>query len=155
LHVTAIRTENNTIVSPQQRKGLGWGKVLCFIQTRQLLLYFFCSRSLPYQAFHFDLEQDIYILGNQEFGRVLLMIEAFVLIRVQPARLEESSNRMQTIKDEVRKVSSVKDIKGVLGRYDFVAIVETEGSQELGTLVADTLRKIKGVAETETLVVGF
>jgi DNA-binding Lrp family transcriptional regulator len=87
--------------------------------------------------------------------RVLLMIEAYVLIRVQPSRLEESSTRMQNIKDEIRKVSGVKDIKGVLGRYDFVAIVETASSQELGMFVTDTLRKIKGVAETETLVVGF
>jgi DNA-binding Lrp family transcriptional regulator len=83
------------------------------------------------------------------------MIEAYVLIRVQPARLEESSTRMQSIKDEIKKVSGVKEIKGVLGRYDFVAIVETAGSKELGMLVTDTLRKIKGVAETETLVVGF
>jgi DNA-binding Lrp family transcriptional regulator len=83
------------------------------------------------------------------------MIEAFVLIRVQPVRLEESSDRMQIIKDEVRKVRGVRDVKGVLGRYDFVAIVDTETSQELGILVTDSFRKIKGIAETETLVVGF
>lgn len=83
------------------------------------------------------------------------MIEAFVLIRVQPARLEEASNRMQIIKEEVKKVQGVKDIKGVLGRYDFVAIVEAETPYELGTLVTDSFRKIAGVAETETLVVGF
>lgn len=84
-----------------------------------------------------------------------MMIEAFVLIRVKPARLEEASTRMQTIKDEIKKLKGVKEIRGVLGRYDFVAIVETGTTQELGTLVTDTFRKIDGVAETETLVVGF
>jgi DNA-binding Lrp family transcriptional regulator len=83
------------------------------------------------------------------------MIEAFVLVRVQPVRLDEASNVMETVKEEIAKVEGVKEIKGVFGRYDFVAIVESRTSQELGTLVTNTIRNIKGVAETETLIVGF
>jgi DNA-binding Lrp family transcriptional regulator len=83
------------------------------------------------------------------------MIEAFVLVRVQPVRLDEASNVMKTVKEEIAKVEGVKEIKGVFGRYDFVAIVGLRTSQELGTLVTNTIRNIKGVAETETLVVGF
>lgn len=83
------------------------------------------------------------------------MLEAFVLVRVQPVRLDEASNVMETVKKEIAKVEGVKEIKGVFGRYDFVAIVELRTSQELGTLVTNTIRNIKGVAETETLVVGF
>ncbi len=78
----------------------------------------------------------------------------FLFAFSQPG-FEEASNRMQNIKDEVKKVRGVKDVKGVLGRYDFVAIVEAASSQELGLLVTDSFRKIKGIAETETLVVGF
>jgi DNA-binding Lrp family transcriptional regulator len=83
------------------------------------------------------------------------MVEAFVLVRVQPVRLDEASDVMKTLKEEIAKVEGVKEIKGVFGRYDFVAIVEAKGLQELGALVTNTIRNIKGVAETETLIVGF
>jgi DNA-binding Lrp family transcriptional regulator len=83
------------------------------------------------------------------------MVEAFVLVRVQPVRLYEASDVMKTLKEEIAKVEGVKEIKGVFGRYDFVAIVEAKGLQELGALVTNTIRNIKGVAETETLIVGF
>ena len=83
------------------------------------------------------------------------MVEAFVLVRVQPVRLDEASDVMKTLKEEIAKVEGVKEIKGVFGRYDFVAIVEAKALQELGALVTNTIRNIKGVAETETLIVGF
>ncbi len=83
------------------------------------------------------------------------MIEAFVLVRVNPMRLDEASNFMETVKSEIAKVKGVKIVKGVFGRYDFVATVEAETPSELGILVTNTIRNIKGVAETETLVVGF
>jgi DNA-binding Lrp family transcriptional regulator len=83
------------------------------------------------------------------------MAEAFILVRVQPVRLDESTNFMQSVKERIAKVGGVKEVKGVFGRYDLVAIVEARTLQELGTIVTDTIRNIKGVAETETLVVGF
>lgn len=95
------------------------------------------------------------MLNGYVFIRRCGMVEAFVLVRVQPIRLDESSALMETIKERISKVKGVKEIKGVFGRYDFVAIVEAGTPQELGTLVTSTIRNIKGVAETETLVVGF
>jgi DNA-binding Lrp family transcriptional regulator len=86
---------------------------------------------------------------------VLRLVEAFVLVRVRPARPDEASNVMKTVKETIAKVRGVKEIKGVFGRYDFVATAEVGTAEELGTLVTDTIRNIKGVAETETLVVGF
>jgi DNA-binding Lrp family transcriptional regulator len=83
------------------------------------------------------------------------MVEAFVLVRVNPARLDEAPNVMNSVKQTIAKVKGVKEIKGVFGRYDFVATVEVGTAEELGTLVTGTIRDIKGVAETETLVVGF
>ena len=44
------------------------------------------------------------------------MVEAFVLVRVQPVRLDEVSDVMKTVKEEIAKVEGVKDIKGVFGR---------------------------------------
>jgi len=78
-----------------------------------------------------------------------------VLVRVQPVRLDDVSNFMVPIKEDISKVEGVKQVKGVFGRYDFMVTVEVKTSQELGTLVTSTIRNIKGVAETETLVVGF
>ena len=83
------------------------------------------------------------------------MVEAFVLVRVNPARLDEASNVMKNVKETIAKIKGVKEIKGVFGRYDFVATAEVETAEQLGTLVTSTIRNIKGVAETETLVVGF
>ena len=78
-----------------------------------------------------------------------------MLVRVQPVRLDDVSNFMVPIKEDISKVEGVKQVKGVFGRYDFMVTVEVKTSQELGTLVTSTIRNIKGVAETETLVVGF
>jgi DNA-binding Lrp family transcriptional regulator len=83
------------------------------------------------------------------------MVEAFVLVRVNPARLDEASNVMKNVKETIAKIKGVKEIKGVFGRYDFVARAEVETAEQLGTLVTSAIRNIKGVAETETLVVGF
>ena len=83
------------------------------------------------------------------------MVEVLVFIRVRPARLDEASNVMETVNETIAKVRGVKEIKGVFGRHDFVATTEVGTPEELGILVTDTIRNIKGVAETETLVVGF
>jgi len=80
------------------------------------------------------------------------MVEALVLIRVGSS---EALNFMKTIKEEIRKVAGVKEIYGVFGRYDFVIRVETKTLEELGNLVTDCIRSIKGVLTTETLVMGF
>jgi DNA-binding Lrp family transcriptional regulator len=69
--------------------------------------------------------------------------------------LEEASNLMQSIKDKIKTTKGVKEIKGVFGLYDFVVLANTETLQELGNLVTSLVRNIKGVSETETLVVGF
>jgi DNA-binding Lrp family transcriptional regulator len=81
-----------------------------------------------------------------------MMVEAFVLVRVGSS---ETLNFMKTVKEEICAVKGVKDIYGVFGRYDFVVRVETRTLEDLGKLVADSIRGIKGVVFTETLVMGF
>jgi DNA-binding Lrp family transcriptional regulator len=80
------------------------------------------------------------------------MVEAFVLVRVGSS---EALNFMKTVKEEICAVKGVKDIYGVFGRYDFVVRVETRTLEDLGKLVTDCIRGIKGVVFTETLVMGF
>jgi DNA-binding Lrp family transcriptional regulator len=71
------------------------------------------------------------------------MIEAYVLVRVQPARLDEASNIMRKIKDEIRKIKGVMEVHGVFGRYDFVARIEADASSQSGNLVTETIRTWK------------
>lgn len=80
------------------------------------------------------------------------MVEAFVLVRVGSG---DTMNFMRTVKEAICGVKGVKDIYGVFGRYDFVVRLETETLEDLGKLVADCIRGIKGVTFTETLVIGF
>jgi len=80
------------------------------------------------------------------------MVEAFVLIRVGTG---EELNFASTVKGEIRSIKGVKEVYGVFGRYDLIARVETKTLEDLGNLVTDTIRGIKGVLTTETLVIGF
>ena len=70
------------------------------------------------------------------------MVEALILIRVGSS---ETMNFMKTMKEELCRIKGVKDVYGVFGRYDFVAKVETKTLEELGRLVTDSIRGIKGV----------
>jgi len=80
------------------------------------------------------------------------MAEAFVLVRVGSS---ETLSFMNTVKEEICKVKGVKEVQGVFGRFDFVVKVEAKTLLELGNLVTDCIRSIKGVVNTETLVIGF
>jgi anthranilate phosphoribosyltransferase len=80
------------------------------------------------------------------------MVEALILIR---AGSGESLNFMKTVKEELCKVKGIKDVYGVFGRYDFVVKVQTKTLEEMGRLVADCIRGIKGVESSETLMIGF
>jgi DNA-binding Lrp family transcriptional regulator len=80
------------------------------------------------------------------------MVEALILIRVGTS---EASNFMKTMKEELCRIKGVKDVYGVFGRYDFVVRVETKTLEDLGRLVTDCIRGVKGVEFSETLVMGF
>jgi hypothetical protein len=45
------------------------------------------------------------------------LVEAFILVRVRPASLDEASNVMKNVKEAIAKIRGVKEIKGVFGRY--------------------------------------
>lgn len=78
-----------------------------------------------------------------------------MLIRVQQDSSNLDPEFMNSVKKELAKVEGVKEVKGVFGIYDFVAIVQTETTEELGKLVTRTMKKIKGVVQTDTMIVGF
>jgi DNA-binding Lrp family transcriptional regulator len=83
------------------------------------------------------------------------LIEAFVLVSVKQDASSPDLDFMNNVKMEIVKLKDVKEVNGVFGLYDFVVRVETETAEEMGTLVTQTLRRIKGVTQTETMVIGF
>jgi DNA-binding Lrp family transcriptional regulator len=84
--------------------------------------------------------------------RVSQMVEALVLVRVGSG---EATNFMKTIKQEISNIKGVKKVYGIFGRYDFAVMIEAKTNEEMGNLVTDCIRGIKGVTYTETLVMGF
>jgi DNA-binding Lrp family transcriptional regulator len=80
------------------------------------------------------------------------MVEALVLVRVGSG---EAMNFMKTVKQEIGKVKGVKKVYGIFGRYDFAVMIETKTNEEMGNLVTDCIRGIRGVVYTETLMIGF
>jgi DNA-binding Lrp family transcriptional regulator len=79
------------------------------------------------------------------------MVEAIVLVRIGSS---EHLNFIKTVKEELSKVKGVKEVNGVFGRWDFVIKLEARTLGDLGNLVTDCIRSIKGVQSTETLVRG-
>lgn len=80
------------------------------------------------------------------------MVKALVLVRVGSG---EATNFIKTVKQEIAKVKGVKQVYGIFGRYDFAVMVEAQTNEEMGNLVTDCIRGIKGVVYTETLAIGF
>jgi len=83
------------------------------------------------------------------------MEQAFVLIRTRQDPSGHDPEFMQSVKKKLAKLQGVKEVRGVFGIYDFVAVVETESVAELGVLVTKYIKNVEGVVETDTMVVGF
>ena len=83
------------------------------------------------------------------------MEEAFVLIKVQQDESRADPEFMNCVKKEIAKLKGVKEVRGVFGLYDFIAKVEADSVKDLGILVTKDMKNIKGVVQTDTMVVGF
>jgi len=82
------------------------------------------------------------------------VIEAFVLMKVAGG-MGETLDWAKTTKKSVHEVPSVIEVYGVFGRCDLIARVRVNDMEELTKLVADRLRSIPGVQESETYIVSF
>lgn len=74
------------------------------------------------------------------------MIAAYVLMRIKPG---VERNVLNT----VRKLDQVKVVETLYGEYDMLLKVKLETLDELDSFIFDTVRTIKGVERSTTLIV--
>ncbi len=74
------------------------------------------------------------------------MIAAYVLMRIKPGM-------DRNVLHDVRKLTQVKNLETLYGEYDMLVKVEVETLDELDSFIFDTIRTIKGVEASTTLIV--
>ena len=74
-------------------------------------------------------------------------IRAFVLLIMQPGTSEEIVTS--------RRIKGVKMANSVLGRFDAIAVVEAESSEELTKIIYEMIEQHPNVVHTETLLSMF
>ena len=82
------------------------------------------------------------------------MISAIVLLTMLGGTGEKLSWSKET-KERLKKIPGVKEVYGVMGRCDLVALVEAKDAEGLTALVADEIRGIPGIQASETLTIVF
>lgn len=75
------------------------------------------------------------------------MIEAYVLLTLEVDKVD------RVLKDIKKKISSVKEAKGVTGPYDAIVLVESPDLKDLTRKILPTIYKIDGVIDTTTAIV--
>jgi len=73
------------------------------------------------------------------------MITAYVLMRIKPGM-----DRHVLI--NARKLAQVKIVETLYGEYDMLLKIEVETIDELDSFIFDTIRNIKGVEGSTTLI---
>lgn len=72
-------------------------------------------------------------------------MKAYILIK-------STGGNEREILDSIREMNGVKEASGTYGSYDIVTKVETA---DVAGLVVDKIRKLKGVVDTNTLIVAL
>jgi len=72
------------------------------------------------------------------------MAKGYVLINTAPTMIHE-------VYSELLKIDGIVELEELYGEYDLIAKVEVEDFAELGRLVTDRIRAVKGVIDTKTL----
>lgn len=73
------------------------------------------------------------------------MIKAYVLLRIKPGMDRNVLNK-------VKQLNQVKGVETVYGEYDMLIKVEIERLEALDSFIFDTIRTIKGVEGSTTLI---
>ncbi len=70
---------------------------------------------------------------------------AFVLVKVEPGRLEE-------VAAAVMEIDGVSEVHSVTGPFDLLVKLYAPGYDDFGDLIPDRLQKVPGIRDTETML---
>jgi DNA-binding Lrp family transcriptional regulator len=73
-------------------------------------------------------------------------MKAYVLMAAKPGKSKE-------VVEELKKVSEVKMVDSVYGRYDVIAVVEVPNLKALADILYRVVEKTPNVVRTETAIV--
>jgi DNA-binding Lrp family transcriptional regulator len=80
---------------------------------------------------------------------------AFVGIKVSAGEIYGDWSQLTNTKDMITEIDGVKQIFGVFGRFDLIAIVDTATLEDINRVITEDIRAIKTVQSTETFIVSF
>jgi DNA-binding Lrp family transcriptional regulator len=78
------------------------------------------------------------------------MVTAFIAVKIGTG---EHLSWVKMIRESIEKVSGVKEVYSVLGRFDLIVKVQAKSVEELANIVVDGIRSIEGVTTTETFLI--
>jgi DNA-binding Lrp family transcriptional regulator len=70
---------------------------------------------------------------------------AFVLLRVEPGRLEQVANA-------VMEIDGVSEVHSITGPFDLLVKLYASTYDDFGDLIPDRLQKVPGIRDTETML---
>jgi DNA-binding Lrp family transcriptional regulator len=70
---------------------------------------------------------------------------AFVLVKVEPGRLEE-------VAAAVMEIDGVSEVHSVTGPFDLLVKLYAAGYDDFGDVIPDRLQKVPGIRDTETML---
>ncbi|MDQ1372515.1 MAG: Lrp/AsnC family transcriptional regulator, leucine-responsive regulatory protein [Candidatus Thermoplasmatota archaeon] len=84
-----------------------------------------------------------------DYGQLGLGVSAFILVQFEP---DEGTSQRDTA-DEIATIQGIYEVHMISGEYDMLLKVRGASMEEIGGLVIDKLRDVKGVARTLTCAV--
>ncbi|HIJ17390.1 MAG TPA: Lrp/AsnC family transcriptional regulator [Thermoplasmata archaeon] len=84
-----------------------------------------------------------------DYVQLGLGVSAFILVQFEP----ESGMSQRDTADEIATISGIFEVHMISGEYDMLLKVRGASMEEIGRLVIDKLREVKGVARTLTCAV--
>lgn len=73
------------------------------------------------------------------------MVSAIVLLTVE-------RDKINSVADTIADMDGISEVYSVAGRYDLVAIVRVKTNDDLAKVVTEHIRKVAGIASSETLI---